>query len=265
MNHLVWKSSAAILLFVACACIAFAGGMENSPPASPPVPKREVDTKLYDAPLIDPALPQRAVSVRTRSEPIYPRYELCNGIGGNVRVVLSVDEAGNVTDVGIQKSSRSRGLDRAALAAVRNFKFYPEIRNGEPIPTRGIVPFEFFVDGKNRASDCAELILNNEKGLARDHFFAGEKILLRVRRAFHGGEKIRVLWTYREEDDYSGDDYKAPLFDEYEEAKEVQSSGEQTIDFILVTEKNWPSGSYDAEVHIGEELEARAGFRLGPQ
>jgi TonB family protein len=263
MNDLVGKVSWAMLLFVGFARIAFAGGMENYPPISPAL-NREMDGELHDVPLIDPALPQRAVSLRVRSEPIYPRYELCNGIGGNVRVILSIDEAGNVTDASVQKSSRSRGLDRAAVRAVRNFKFDPEIRNGEPIPTHGAVPFEFFVDGNNKMSDCAELILNNEGGLTRDHFFAGEKILLRVKRAFHGGEKIRVLWTYLEDDGYGSDDYEAPLFEQYEETKEVQSSGVQTINFILATEKSWPSGSYDAEVHIGEELEARANFRLDP-
>ena len=56
-------------------------------------------------------------------------------------VMLSVD--GRVADIAISKSSGSNSLDRAALSAVKHWRWAPMIRNGNPVLVRGLVTIPF--------------------------------------------------------------------------------------------------------------------------
>jgi protein TonB len=64
-----------------------------------------------------------------------------------VILVIDVDASGNVTNVSVEKSSRNRDLDRAAMQAARRWRFNPSIVNGQPAPGRVRVPVEFKLGG----------------------------------------------------------------------------------------------------------------------
>lgn len=78
-----------------------------------------------------------------RPAPNYPREALRRGIGGTVRVQVSVAPDGSVERMELAESSGDRGLDRAAMEAVRRWRFRPAMRNGQPVTATVVVPLEF--------------------------------------------------------------------------------------------------------------------------
>ena len=75
--------------------------------------------------------------------PRYPSQELRQGIGGMVMLLVTIDASGNVLDVKIEKSSRNRNLDRAAMDAARKWRFNPGLRNGVKVGGDVRVPVNF--------------------------------------------------------------------------------------------------------------------------
>ncbi len=65
--------------------------------------------------------------------PAYPRSALRSRVSGNVQLRIEVGADGVPTDVEVVGSSRHRELDRAAVQAVRRWRFQPAMRNGEPV------------------------------------------------------------------------------------------------------------------------------------
>ena len=53
------------------------------------------------------------------------------GLGGSVRVQVTVAPDGSVERMDVAQSSGNRYLDRAAMDAVRRWRFNPAMRNGE--------------------------------------------------------------------------------------------------------------------------------------
>lgn len=88
------------------------------PPASPP------------APLPQPGL--TAPVLLERSEPVYPEATRKAGVGGTVGLELTVGVDGSVTEVKVLRPA-GFGLDEAATAAAKQFKFRPATRSGQPI------------------------------------------------------------------------------------------------------------------------------------
>jgi protein TonB len=87
------------------------------------------------------------ISSRAMNPPQYPPSALRAGIEGTVILVVDVDANGNVTGVSVEKSSRNRDLDRAAMQAARRWKFSPSIVNGQPAAGRVRVPVDFNLGG----------------------------------------------------------------------------------------------------------------------
>ncbi len=75
--------------------------------------------------------------------PVYPLELGCAGIGGEVGLVLSLDEKGVPAEVKIEYSSRHGALDTVAIAAVRTWRFKPATSRGQPVPTKMRVPVKF--------------------------------------------------------------------------------------------------------------------------
>ena len=73
-----------------------------------------------------------------------------NGGSGTVMVEVAVDASGIPTDVSIQNRSGNRELDRAALGAVKQWRFEPAIRNGKQVASTVLVPVQFELDPANR-------------------------------------------------------------------------------------------------------------------
>jgi protein TonB len=75
--------------------------------------------------------------------PTYPPAAVRAGVEGTVVLVISIDANGNVLNVEVEKSSRNRDLDRAAIAAAKKWRFSPQIENGKPVASRVRVPVDF--------------------------------------------------------------------------------------------------------------------------
>ena len=75
--------------------------------------------------------------------PRYPGTALRNGDSGTVLVRVEVDVNGMPAGVALVQRSGSRDLDRAAMEAVRRWRFRPAQRDGRAIPGSVVVPIEF--------------------------------------------------------------------------------------------------------------------------
>ncbi|GAB3733895.1 hypothetical protein GCM10028862_16620 [Luteimonas pelagia] len=75
--------------------------------------------------------------------PDYPRRALRRGIEGTVLVRAEVGPDGVPVSVSLVQGSRSRELDRAALDAVRRWRFRPAQVDGRPTVGSVVVPIEF--------------------------------------------------------------------------------------------------------------------------
>jgi len=75
--------------------------------------------------------------------PNYPPAALRRGDRGTVVVRVEVDASGAPAGVALVQRSGSRDLDRAAMEAVRAWRFQPAQRNGQAVPGTLEIPFDF--------------------------------------------------------------------------------------------------------------------------
>ncbi len=122
------------------------------PPESPPVIFD--DPSPMDTPAPPPAPPSPPaptadigasvdISSKNMNPPRYPPAAARAQIEGTVILVIDVDANGNVTNVSVEKSSRNRDLDRAAIEAARKWSFAPAMKEGRPAAGRVRVPVDF--------------------------------------------------------------------------------------------------------------------------
>ena len=102
------------------------------PPPPPPPPQATPDIGAS----ID-------ISSKNMNPPRYPPAAARAGIEGTVILIIDVDANGNVTNVAVEKSSRNRDLDRAAMEAARKWRFNPSVVNGQKAAGRVRVPVDF--------------------------------------------------------------------------------------------------------------------------
>ncbi|MEA9562740.1 MULTISPECIES: TonB family protein [unclassified Xanthomonas] len=123
--------------------------VETAPPA-PPAPAPLPENATPGAP--GTAAPSNApVAGGNRPVPMqgqmppprYPSAALRRGDAGDVVVRVDVDAAGNPGGVTLVQRSGSRDLDRAAMEAVRHWRFHPAQQNGQPVAGNLDIPFEF--------------------------------------------------------------------------------------------------------------------------
>lgn len=72
----------------------------------------------------------------------YPEKARKAGISGRVYIQFIVDENGNVEKPKVLKGIGG-GCDQAALAAIKNVKFNPGIKNGQAVKVRFTLPVAF--------------------------------------------------------------------------------------------------------------------------
>lgn len=80
--------------------------------------------------------------------PQYPRNALRAGNEGTVLVRAEVDAAGVPTELELTRRSGDRELDRAALNAVRGWRFDPAMENGRAVASAVQVPIEFVASNR---------------------------------------------------------------------------------------------------------------------
>ena len=104
----------------------------DAPPAppSPPAPVESIGASVD-------------ISSKNMNPPKYPPAAARAGIQGTVVLVIDVDANGNVTNVSVEKSSRNRDLDRAAMDAARKWRFNAGQSGGQKTAGRVRVPVDF--------------------------------------------------------------------------------------------------------------------------
>lgn len=119
-------------------------GIDETRPAPPPAPP------VNPAPI--PAAPAApSAPVQAASDPIligkpsapYPVDALRNGESGTVLLRVTVGPDGVPYGIALAKSSRSRTLDRAAMSAVRSWRFHPAMSNGQPVSATVQIPVSY--------------------------------------------------------------------------------------------------------------------------
>ena len=117
--------------------------VEAAPPPSPqPLP--EAPAPATAPPPIAATPTDRPVPLPDQSPPpAYPSAALRRGDSGTVVVRVEVDANGLPLDAKITQRSGSRELDRAALDAVRGWRFQPAQSNGQPMVGSLEIPFDF--------------------------------------------------------------------------------------------------------------------------
>jgi protein TonB len=78
-----------------------------------------------------------------RMMPDYPRDAINRGEGGKVTLLVQLDERGKLTIMSIARSTGSRSLDNAAIAALRRWRCSPVFENGRPVRAIAKQEFEF--------------------------------------------------------------------------------------------------------------------------
>lgn len=81
---------------------------------------------------------------RTRTvAPDYPEAARRRNISGWVEVVFTVTPKGTVADAEVRSSSPEEVFDDAALRAVRQWRFEPATKDGQPVATRTMIRLKF--------------------------------------------------------------------------------------------------------------------------
>ncbi|KLJ02866.1 hypothetical protein WQ56_00890 [Luteimonas sp. FCS-9] len=80
---------------------------------------------------------------RSTPQPRYPRASLRRNETGEVMLRVHVDADGRVSDIDVIAASGHARLDRAAVSAVRRWRFEPAMRDGRPVPGEVRVPVLF--------------------------------------------------------------------------------------------------------------------------
>lgn len=103
------------------------------PPAAPPAP----------APTAAPASLRPEPIAGQTPAPSYPARALRRGESGTVMVRAEIRPDGTPGSVTVATSSGSRQLDRAAVDAVKRWRFRPALSNGQPTSGTVMVPISF--------------------------------------------------------------------------------------------------------------------------
>lgn len=114
-------------------------------PAPAPVAEAPASQPAPEA-VASPATPLDAPPQRIAEQsppPEYPASALRSGRSGVVVLSVQVDADGRPTRVRVSQRSGTRELDRAAVEAVRRWRFRPAQANGQAVPGEVEVPIEF--------------------------------------------------------------------------------------------------------------------------
>ncbi|HZV56825.1 MAG TPA: energy transducer TonB [Sphingobium sp.] len=154
------------------------------PEAAPPLPQSVVEAPLpivqtVERPVIqapalpvvaDPAPPRPAppappaprgpenlgeISARMISSkpPRYPVESRRSHEQGTVVLSVLLSTDGRVADISVARSSGFARLDKAALEAVRDWRWSPVMREGNPVMARGVVTIPFVLQRAGRGGD----------------------------------------------------------------------------------------------------------------
>lgn len=110
----------------------------EAPKAAPVVEDKQKNEEI---------VPSRfGVSYLNNPAPDYPAMSRRLGEEGRVSMKVLVSAEGAAAEVEIEKSSGSERLDKAAMAAVKQWRFIPANKNNQPLNAYVLVPIKFALD-----------------------------------------------------------------------------------------------------------------------
>ena len=113
------------------------------------IPVANLDVNIGGIDLEASASSGEAVPI-VRVAPMYPERARARGIEGWVIIGFTITTTGGVKDEVVLDSDPKRIFDRAALKAVRKFKYKPKIIDGVPVAQPGQrISFDFTLEGEN--------------------------------------------------------------------------------------------------------------------
>lgn len=115
--------------------------VERPAPPPPPAPKVQPAPVPRAPAVVEP--PRFDLAYLNNPAPAYPVFAKRAREQGVVMLRVRVDASGNVEGIDIHKSSGSDRLDKAALAAVRQWRFVPARQGNRPVAGVALVPINF--------------------------------------------------------------------------------------------------------------------------
>jgi protein TonB len=73
-----------------------------------------------------------------RVSPQYPPDAMMRGVEGWVQLEFTITTAGTVKDVRVVEADPKGYFEKAAISAVKRYKYKPKIENGEPVDRAGV-------------------------------------------------------------------------------------------------------------------------------
>ena len=130
--------------------------LNNTPNLSMNIPSIGVPLNSGDGPYLG-ALSQGSglagfdtdVIPLVRVSPTYPRNAKTAKIQGFVTMDVTIDPDGTVSKAKVIEAKPPRLFDKAALTAIKRWKFRPKIENGKPVAQRAKQTIEFKLNGSN--------------------------------------------------------------------------------------------------------------------
>jgi protein TonB len=96
----------------------------------------------------------RPMQLLSGAGPVYPEEARAAGVQGDVVVRYGVSATGTVVNARIESAQPPGVFDQAALAAVRSWRYNPQIRDGEPQAVENILStVRFRLDDDDRYDD----------------------------------------------------------------------------------------------------------------
>ena len=107
-------------------------------PMSVPSPSLDTSFKLQGGMNLGVPASDRGVVPVVRVNPMYPPRAAQRGLEGWVEVEFTISKTGSVKNPRVLEAQPSGVFDRAALRAIRKWKYKPEIVNGSAVETSGV-------------------------------------------------------------------------------------------------------------------------------
>lgn len=98
------------------------------------------------APVEIPFVDESALVVLARVAPVFPLEALRRKVEGEVTIRLTINTSGRAEDLTVVRADPAGLFEQAAMAALLQWRFKPEVRNGEPTPVRTQINFVFRLD-----------------------------------------------------------------------------------------------------------------------
>jgi protein TonB len=111
-----------------------------STPAAPPRPPAPPPPPADVSASVD-------ISYKNRNPPKYPLQAIRQSEQGTVVLNVTINAAGEVVDVKVERSSGYRDLDMAAAQAAKEWRFNPGVHNGKPVGGVVRIPVNFNLNG----------------------------------------------------------------------------------------------------------------------